>query len=52
MKPIWEREPPKGHKPESLTRKEVSRAKASARAKGQTYPSLAANINQLRKRKG
>lgn len=52
MKPVWEREPPKGHKPESLTRREIARAKASARAKGETYPSLVANMRQLQKRKG
>ena len=50
MKPVWEREPPKGHKPETLPRREKQSAKARARAAGQPYPSLVANIAALRRR--
>lgn len=51
-KPVWERDPPKDHKSKSLSRKEIQSAKARARAAGQPYPSLVANIAALRKRKG
>jgi hypothetical protein len=51
MKPVWERERPKGlGKSKPLSDKQKASAKASAKAAGRPYPNLVDNMRAARKK--
>jgi hypothetical protein len=51
-KPFWEKDAPKDAKVKHLNRKQVSMAKAKARAAGRPYPNLVDNVAAARAAKG
>lgn len=46
--PVWEKGLPKDHKSKPMTTKQVSQAKAMARAAGRPYPNAVDNIRVSR----
>lgn len=42
--PVWEKDLPKNHRSKPMTSKQVSQAKAMARAAGRPYPNAVDNI--------
>ena len=50
-KPFWDRDPPKGKKPKSLSVKQKAAAKRRAKAAGRPYPNLVDNAFAVRKKK-
>lgn len=51
-KPFWETKAPKDAKTKHLSRKQVTMAKAKARAAGRPYPNLVDNVAASRAGKG
>jgi len=51
-KPFWEKSAPKDATHKHLNRKQVQKAKASARAAGRPYPNLVDNVAAARSGKG
>lgn len=47
-KPFWEKDAPKDAKEKHLSRKQVTMAKARARAAGRPYPNLVDNVAAAR----
>jgi hypothetical protein len=52
MKEFWERELPADHHVKHLKKKQISTAKARARAAGRPYPNLVDNAAVARTKKG
>lgn len=50
-KPFWEKDAPKDAKEKHLSRKQVTMAKARARAAGRPYPNLVDNVAAARAKK-
>ena len=46
--PVWEKDLPKDHRSKPMTNKQVSQAKAMARAAGRPYPNAVDNIRVSR----
>jgi hypothetical protein len=51
-KPFWEKDAPKDAKEKHLNKKQVTMAKARARAAGRPYPNLVDNVAAARAKKG
>ncbi len=51
-KPFWEKDAPKDAKEKHLSKKQVTMAKARARAAGRPYPNLVDNVAAARAKKG
>lgn len=51
-KPFWEKDAPKDAKEKHLSKKQVTMAKARARAAGRPYPNLVDNAAAARAKKG
>jgi hypothetical protein len=49
--PVWEKDLPKDHRSKPMTSKQVSQAKALARAAGRPYPNAVDNIAVSRSNK-
>lgn len=50
-KPFWEKDAPKDAKEKHLSKKQVTMAKARARAAGRPYPNLVDNVAAARAKK-
>lgn len=50
--PPWKKPAPKNNRPDKLTPQQKAGAKARAKAAGQRYPSLVANMNAVKRAKG
>lgn len=48
VKPVWDKSLPEDHRSKPMKAKEISQAKAMARAAGRPYPNLVDNIRVSR----